>query len=150
MIRTASLNSEELQIYKDRNENRLRHLYEPEPGIFIAESPNVINRALSGGYKPVSFLIEEDQIQKFTETVQPEIYGVPVYVASHEVLTEITGYEMARGMLCAMLRRREPIASSICNNKRRIVVLHDIENPTNVGAIGVTHLLEINGKPILG
>ncbi len=133
-IEITSLTGEELEIYKNRNESQLFHYYEPKPGIFIAESPNVVERALAAGYEPISFLVEDKQWKPRVEALVSS-YAVPVYCGNQRVLAEIIGYEMARGMLCAMRRRPYPAVEEICRGKSRVAVLDDIENPANVGAI---------------
>ena len=125
----------ELEVYIDRREVRLLHYYEPEPGIFIAESPNVILRALEAGYEPLSFLMEKKPLGEKERAILDRCGEIPVYTASLEVLTRITGYQLARGMLCAMRRKALPSLKEICAGKHRIAILEDVVNPTNVGAI---------------
>ncbi|MCR5546140.1 MAG: RNA methyltransferase [Lachnospiraceae bacterium] len=134
IIRISDLSGKELEIYKNRNESQLYHINEPDPGIFIAESPNVITRALADEYEPISFLVEEHQWKEEIKEITKD-YDVPVYLGSHEALLEIVGFEMARGLLCAMKRRELPSIEELCKDKRRIAVLDDVENPTNIGAI---------------
>ncbi len=135
MIKVTSLNEPELAVYKNRNESQLKHMNEPREGIFIAESPNVILRALEAGMKPVSYLIEETQIKNAYEKKVITDEEVPVYVGDHKVLTQIIGYEMARGMLCAFERKELSKPEDICKGANKIVVMDDIENPANIGAI---------------
>lgn len=125
----------ELEVYIDKKEVQLLHYYEPEPGIFIAESPNVILRALEAGYEPLSLLMEKKPPGEKERTILDRCGEIPVYTASLEVLTRITGYQLARGMLCAMRRKALPSLKEICEEKRRIAILEDVVNPTNVGAI---------------
>ena len=127
----------ELEVYIDKKEVQLLHYYEPEPGIFIAESPKVISRALDGGYEPVSVLVEKKQVLEDAETIAVlgKCGNVPVYTAEFEVLTKLTGFKLTRGMLCAMKRRKLPGLQEICNGCDRIAVLENVMNPTNVGAI---------------
>ena len=125
----------ELEVYIDKKEVQLLHYYEPEPGIFIAESPNVILRALEAGYEPLSLLIEKKPLDEKERAILDRCGEIPVYTASLEVLTRITGYQLARGMLCAMRRKALPSLKEICAGKRRIAILEDVVNPTNVGAI---------------
>ena len=150
MKRIDDLNSPELDIYIRLNENQLRRAYEPAPGLFIAESPKVIERALDAGYEPVSFLVCEDLLSINAEEdrgdpnlperergrrILDRCADTPVYAAPKEVLEKMTGYHLTLGMLCAMKRKVLPAAEDICSGSRRIAVLEDIVNPTNVGAI---------------
>ena len=125
----------ELEVYINKKEVQLLHYYEPEPGIFIAESPNVILRALEAGYEPLSLLMEKKPLDEKERAILDRCGEIPVYTASLEVLTRITGYQLARGMLCAMRRKALPSLKEICAGKRRIAILEDVVNPTNVGAI---------------
>lgn len=127
--------AKELDIYGKIPEVQLLHFYEPEEGIFIAESPIVILRALDAGYQPISLLVEKKYIENQAKEIISRCGEVPVYTAELEVLTQITGYQLTRGMLCAMRRRTLPDVKEICEGKRRIAVLEDVVNPTNVGAI---------------
>lgn len=125
----------ELEVYIDKKEVQLLHYYEPESGIFIAESPNVILRALEAGYEPLSLLMEKKPLDEKERAILDRCGEIPVYTASLEVLTRITGYQLARGMLCAMRRKALPSLKEICEGKRRIAILENVVNPTNVGAI---------------
>ncbi len=133
VIEINDLNMPELSIYSKLSEAELLHYREPEAGIFIAESPNVIKRALAAGYEPLSFLMEKGSLEG-REIIEayPE---VPVYTAAFNVLTELTGFKLTRGLLCAMNRKKLEKVSDVIAGKRRIVVLEDVMNPTNVGAI---------------
>ena len=113
------------------------HYNEPKEGLFIAESPKVIGRALDAGYEPVSFLMEERHIETEGREIleRPECAGVPVFTAPFDVLTRLTGFKLTRGMLCAMKRRKMPGIEKFCAGARRIAILENVENPTNVGAI---------------
>lgn len=140
LIPITDLHTPELEIYNERREAQLFHYYEPAPGLFIAESPNVILRALAAGYEPLSFLMEQREAdsEKGMEVLEriAEAYGeIPVYVASNEVLSQISGFKLARGMLCAMRRRELPKMEDLCRDSRRIAILENVVNPTNVGAI---------------
>jgi tRNA G18 (ribose-2'-O)-methylase SpoU len=135
MIEIDNLNSPELAIYANRNEAQLLHINEPELGIFIAESPNVIIRAMDAGYEPISFLLEKKSVDKEASSLIDRWKNVPVYVAEMSVLEQITGFKLTRGVLCAMKRKEYPSIESICQNARRIAILEDVVNPTNVGAI---------------
>lgn len=128
----------ELDVYARLTENQLLNRAEPEKGMFIAESPKVIERALNASYQPISFLVEKRQIENKTKEVTKLLErcdGIPVYTAEFEVLTQLTGFALTRGMLCAMYRRQLPTVEEICKNARRIAVLEEVVNPTNVGAI---------------
>lgn len=135
IIQITDLAAPELDIYARLNEAQLLHYYEPHGGIFIAESPKVIERALDAGCVPISFLADQKQIEgegKFLLEKYPEI---PVYTAAFDILTQITGFKLTRGMLCAMHRPQLRSVEEICKGARRIAVLEDVVNPTNVGAI---------------
>ena len=135
IIEITDLEIPELEVYIDKKEVQLLHYYEPEPGIFIAESPNVILRALEAGYEPLSLLMEKKPLDEKEIAILDRCGEIPVYTASLEVLTRITGYQLARGMLCAMRRKALPSLKEICEGKRRIAILENVVNPTNVGAI---------------
>lgn len=135
IMEITDLEIPELEVYIDKKEVQLLHYYEPEPGIFIAESPNVILRALEAGYEPLSLLMEKKPLDEKERAILDRYGEIPVYTASLEVLTRITGYQLARGMLCAMRRKALPSLKGICEGKRRIAILEDVVNPTNVGAI---------------
>lgn len=175
IIQLEDLNRREVAIYKERSEVQLARIYEPNPGLFIAESAKVIERALEAGYEPESFLVETKELENFpsenkasgdslsktkelegipveskglkaflpeNQTLQNQenslwdkLRGTPVYTADKSVLKEITGYELTRGILCAMKRKRLPSLEEVCKGKRRIAVLESVQNPTNVGAI---------------
>ena len=124
-----------LDIYARLTEGQLKNRAEPQKGLFIAESPNVILRALDGGYEPVSLLMERKHIEGQAAEVVARCGDIPLYTAELSVLTELTGFPLTRGVLCAMRRRPIPSAGEICRNARRIVVLENVVNPTNVGAI---------------
>lgn len=135
IIRITDPSAPELAAYAHLNENQLRHYYEPAPGIFIGESPNVILRGLDAGYEPVSFLTEEKYIETEAAPIIERLGGVPVYTAPLSVLSRITGYHLTRGILCAFRRKPLPSVRDVCRGARRIAVLENIENPTNVGAV---------------
>ena len=137
MIEITDFDAPELDVYARLTEAQLLNKDHPEDGLFIAESPKVISRALDGGYEPVSVLVEKKQVLEDAETIAVlgKCGNVPVYTAEFEVLTKLTGFKLTRGMLCAMKRRRLPGLQEICNGCDRIAVLENIMNPTNVGAI---------------
>ena len=184
LIEIRELGLAELEPYTHLNESQLKHYYEPEPGIFIAESPNAILRALAAGYEPLSVLMERrylstegaailealggvsetaaDRIAALgnsdsapgSEKLSPECHTsdpresevrnpvpgtisavIPVYVSTLDVLCSVTGYHLTRGILAAFRRKPLPSVEEVCRGARRIAVLENIENPTNVGAI---------------
>lgn len=135
IMEITDLTSPELDMYARLNETQLRHLYEPKPGIFIAESPRVIERALDAGCEPISCLCERRHIEGAAEDILSRCGEIPVYTAEYEVLTKLTGFALTRGMLCAMYRPKLPTVQEVCQNAHRIAVLEDIVNPTNIGAI---------------
>lgn len=135
IIEITDLNVQQLDIYARLNEGQLLHFYEPEEGIFIAESPKVIKTALDEGYEPISFLVETKHIEAQAKDIIKLCPQVPVYTASHDVLKQLTGFGMARGMLCAMRRKKLPLMKDISGNANRLVILENVMNPTNVGAI---------------
>lgn len=134
-INVKDFSSESLRIYGEYSEVQLLRYFEPEPGIFIAESPKVIERALDGGYEPSSFLIEEGTGNKETDRIFARCGDTPVYTANRSVLLKLRGYSLTRGMLCAMRRRALPSVEDICRDARRVAVLENVMNPSNVGAI---------------
>ena len=129
----------ELDIYARRTEAQLINKDNPEAGLFIAESPKVIGRALDAGYIPVSALVEKHQMKENEETRQIlerfEGKDVPIFTAEFEVLTKMTGFKLTRGMLCALKRQPLMDYQNMCEGKDRIVILENVMNPTNVGAI---------------
>ena len=137
MIEITDFDAPELDVYARLTEAQLLNKDHAEDGLFIAESPKVISRALDGGYEPVSVLVEKKQVLEDAETIAVlgKCGNVPVYTAEFEVLTKLTGFKLTRGMLCAMKRRRLPGLQEICNGCDRIAVLENVMNPTNVGAI---------------
>lgn len=135
IIRINDLNTTELEIYARLNEAQLLHYYEPDLGIFIAESPNVIERALAADYEPLSFLVEENHLNEKTMILISKHENVPVYTATYDVLSKLTGFNLTRGLLCAMRRKAHSSVKEVCKNAKRIAVLEDVVNPTNVGAI---------------
>ena len=124
-----------LDVYARLTENQLVNREEPSQGLFIAESPKVIERALNAGYAPVSFLMEPCHVETQARDILTRCGEVPVYTAPLEVLKQLTGFPLTRGMLCAMRRRLLPTLEAVCAGARRVAVLEDVMNPTNVGAI---------------
>ena len=135
IIPITDFSAPELDVYARLSETQLLHYYEPKEGIFIAESPKVIERALDQGYTPVSMLVEDKHIAGQAGQVIARCRDIPVYTAGFDVLTKLTGFQLTRGVLCAMRRRRLPSLKETCQNACRIAVLEHIMNPTNVGAI---------------
>lgn len=124
-----------LDIYARLTENQLLCRRDPSRALFIAESPNVIHRALDAGYEPVSLLMEHKHVSSQAAPVIARCGDVPVFTAAFDVLTQLTGFKLTRGVLCAMRRPPLPSVESVCAGAWRIAVLEDIMNPTNVGAI---------------
>ncbi len=135
IIRIQDIHVPELDIYARLSEGQLAHYYEPEEGLFIAESPTVIGRALDAGYRPLSLLMEHKTAEGQGRELIARCGEIPVYTAELNVLEQITGYALTRGMLCAMRRKPLPGAGEVCRDARRIAVLEKVMNPTNVGAI---------------
>ena len=125
----------ELDVFARLTEAQLRKKQDPEKGIFIAESPKVIHRALDAGCQPISLLMERKHIEGQAQDVIERCGGVPVYTGEREVLTKLTGYEMTRGVLCAMRRPKLASVEELCANARRVAVLEGVVDTTNIGAI---------------
>ena len=125
----------ELDIYARLTEVQLLNRREPDKGIFIAESPKVIERALNAGCVPISFLMETRHVENQAKQLIARCGDIPVFTAELDLLTQLTGFKLTRGMLCAMYRPKLPTVEDICKNARRVAVLEDVMNPTNVGAI---------------
>lgn len=141
VIEIQDFEAPELDVYARLTENQLVNRADPAKGMFIAESPKVIMRALDAGCVPVSVLMEKRQLKTEGEALEvirmcSSIHkSIPVYVAEFEVLTKLTGFKLTRGMLCAMYRPKLRTPQEICRDARRIAVLENVVNPTNVGAI---------------
>ena len=135
IIEVTDFTASELDIYARLNETQLLHYYEPDIGIFITESPKVVERALNAGYEALSFLVEPRHIEGEAAGVIARCGDIPVYTAELPVLTQLTGFQMTRGVLCAMKRKKLPCIEEVCAGARRIAVLENVVNPTNVGAI---------------
>ncbi len=136
----------ELELYFSMNEGQLLHYYEPEPGLFVVESPMVIERALAAGYEPQSFVmidnVAEEMCEKFREIVETcascdwdKSKTVPVYVADYETIAGMTGVNITRGVLALLKRREQAALSDVIKGYKRIAVFDDVENPTNIGAM---------------
>lgn len=135
IIEITDFHAPELDPYARLTQNQLRNRLEPEKGIFIAESPKVIARALDAGYKPVSLLMERKQITGPAAGILSRCGDAPVYTADREMLAELTGFELTRGVLCAFRRPAPRPVEELCKNARRVAVLEGIVDSTNVGAI---------------
>ena len=135
IIEITDLSDPRLDVFARLTEGQLRCRLEPEKGIFIAESPKVIHRALDAGYAPVSLLMGRKHLTGQGASVLARCPDILVYTADDQVLTALTGYPLTRGVLCAMHRRRLPAVEELCAGARRVAVLESIVDPTNVGAI---------------
>jgi len=136
IIQITDFNAPQLDVYARLSENQLLHYNEPGgDGLFIAESPNVVMRALEAGYKPLSFLVEDKHVDTQAARILALYPDVTVYTAPFDTLTQLTGFKLTRGMLAVMQRKPLPSPEEICLGKRRIAVLENVMNPTNVGAI---------------
>ena len=135
IIEITDFHAPELDPYARLTQNQLRNRLEPEKGIFIAESPKVIDRALDAGYKPVSLLMERKQITGPAAGILSRCGDAPVYTADREMLAELTGFELTRGVLCAFRRPAPRPVEELCKNARRVAVLEGIVDSTNVGAV---------------
>ena len=135
IIEITDYEAPELDVYARLTEAQLLNRFEPKKGMFIAESPKVIQRALDSGCIPVSILVERSRIQGESLEVIERCGDIPVYTADLDVLTQLTGYQLTRGLLCAMRRPQLPTVEDVLKNVRRVAVLENIQNPTNVGAI---------------
>lgn len=135
VIEITDLSAPELDIYSRLTEAQLLHYYEPNGGIFIAESPKVIGRALDSGCSPLSLLLDKRELNGEAAEVIKRCGDIPIYVAEPEVLVQLTGFHLTRGALCAMKRPLLPCIEEICRGASRIAILENVMNPTNVGAI---------------
>ncbi len=135
IIKITNFQAPQLDIYARLTENQLLNREQPDKGMFIAESPKVIERALDAGCKPISFLMEERHIETEGKDILARCEDIPVYVAEFDVLTQLTGFKLTRGMLCAMYRPSLLSIEQVCTGARRIAIMENVVNPTNVGAI---------------
>ena len=135
IIEITDFHAPELDPYARLTQAQLRNRLEPEKGIFIAESPKVIARALDAGYRPLSLLMERRQITGPAAEILTRCGEAPVYTADRELLAALTGFELTRGVLCAFHRPAPRTAAELCRNARRVAVLEGIVDSTNVGAI---------------
>ena len=134
IIEVTDLAAPELDVYARLTEAQLRNRLEPDKGVFIAESPKVIATALDAGYEPLSLLMERRHIEGDAQPILARCGEIPVYTAERETLARLTGFELTRGVLCAMRRKPLPTVEEVVANARRIAILEDITNHTNVGA----------------
>lgn len=135
IIEITDFTAPELDAYARLTERELYSCFHPKEGLFIAESPNVILRALDAGFEPVSLLMERKHVEGQAAEVIARCGDIPIYTSTLDVLTKLTGFQLTRGVLCAMHRRPLPTVEEICQHARRIAVLENVMNPTNVGAI---------------
>ena len=135
VIEITDFSAPELDVYARLTENQLVNRADPSNALFIAESPNVIDRALDAGCEPVSMLLERRHIEGQAKDLIARCGDLPIYTAPLSVLTELTGFPLTRGVLCAMRRPKLPEVEDILRGARRVAVLEDIMNPTNLGAI---------------
>ena len=135
IIEITDFSAPELDIYARLSEAQLAHYYEPDGGLFLAESPKVVERALDAGYEPVSLLLETKHVIGEAREIIEKCGDIPVFTAELDVLTQLTGFQLTRGVLCAMRRKPLPTLEKVCANARRIAVLENVMNPTNIGAI---------------
>ena len=135
IIRIASLNEEGVQVFSTLTEAQLRMALEPEKGVFIAESPKVIRVALDAGFEPTALLCEEKHITGDAADIISRCGEVPVYTGTRELLSELTGYTLTRGVLCAMRRPKLRSVAEVCKDARRVVVIKGVVDTTNIGAI---------------
>lgn len=135
IIEITDFTAPELDVYARLTEAQLLNREEPAKGLFIAESPKVIERALDAGCQPVSLLMERKHIDAQAKDVIARCGDIPVYTSDLDILTKLTGFQLTRGVLCAMRRPQLPSVEAVVKDARRIVILENVMNPTNVGAI---------------
>ena len=135
IIEITDFSDPRLDVYARLTEAQLLNRFEPAKGMFIAESPKVIDRALNAGCKPVSLLMERKDIDGSAKEIIARCGNIPVFTADRDVLCQLTGYQLTRGVLCAMLRPNLPSVEEAVAGAKRIVILENVQNPTNVGAI---------------
>lgn len=135
IIEITSLAQPGVELFSTLTEAQLRRRMEPEKGLFIAESPKVIERALDAGYVPIALLCEERHLSGDAAAIVERCGEIPIYTGSRELLASLTGYTLTRGVLCAMQRPQSPAVSEVCATARRVVVIDGVVDATNVGAI---------------
>lgn len=134
IIKIKDIEDECVDVYRNLRERELSHIYEPDPGLFIVESPKIIERALTAGYQPVSVLMDEKMNDEHLALLA-RLKNIPVYVTSYKELTKLTGYTLTKGAMCLMQRQKLLSLEELLQNAKRIAVMDNVENPTNVGAI---------------
>ena len=135
IIEISSLAHPGVEIFSTLTEAQLRNRIEPDKGIFIAESPKVIHVALEAGYKPLALLCEKRHITGDAAEIVHRCGDIPIYTGEREILTELTGYTLTRGVLCAMRRPLPLSVDQVCRDAHRIVVIDGVVDTTNIGAI---------------
>lgn len=135
IIEITDFHAPELDVYARLTEGQLRSRRDVSKGVFIAESPKVIERALNAGYQPLSLLMERKHIEGQASHIISMCDGIPLYTADRQLLSSLTGFELTRGILCAMRRPALPSVEEVCAGARRVAVLEGIVDSTNVGAI---------------
>ncbi|GHV97909.1 hypothetical protein lacNasYZ03_14810 [Lactobacillus nasalidis] len=145
LVKITAFDNPLLKLFTDYNESQLFHYYEPEPGVFIAESPKVIERAIRAGYEPIAMLAEEKALDRDLTDLEHELAAngdrlpaFPIFVAQSELLRQLPGYNLLRGAICAFRRKKQPSLEEFSRSlpdKARVAVLESVVNPTNVGAI---------------
>ncbi len=135
IVEITNFESPELDVFARLSEGQLLNRHEPEKGLFIAESPIVIERALDAGYVPVSILVEKKHIEGQAKEIISRCGDIPIYTAEFDILTKLIGFQLTRGLLCAMRRPALKKVADICKNAKRVAILENVVNPTNVGAI---------------
>jgi tRNA G18 (ribose-2'-O)-methylase SpoU len=135
IIHIQSLNHPGVEVFGNLTEAQLRNRLDPEQGIFIAESPKVIHVALNAGYHPLALLCEEKRLHSDAAPLVERCGDIPVYTGDRELLSQLTGYTLTRGVLCAMRRPQLPTVESVCAGAHRIVVIDGVVDTTNIGAI---------------
>ena len=135
VITVDSLTHPGLEVYASLTEAQLRNRLDPSRGIFIAESPKVINVAIEAGYQPLSLLCEAKHVEGYAASIIARFPDIPVYTGSRELLASLTGYTLTRGVLCAMRRPLPPAVEDVCRDARRVVVIDGVVDTTNIGAI---------------
>lgn len=135
IVHISSLQHSGVEIFTQLTDAQLRNRLDPEKGIFIAESPKVIHVALNAGYQPLALMCEEKHIQGDAASIINRCGDIPIYTGSRELLSELTGYTLTRGVLCAMRRPRPQSLTEICRSAHRIVVIDGVVDTTNIGAI---------------
>ena len=135
IIEITSLEQPGVDVFSTLTEAQLRNRLEPEKGVFIAESPKVIRVALAADYEPLALLCERKHLTGDAADIAEQCHALPIYTGGRELLTQLTGYTLTRGVLCAMRRPTPPSVEDVCRNARRIVVIHGVTDTTNIGAI---------------